>query len=166
MTDLAAAYDSTIMAADLALDGALLKADDGLATAIVISIFTDRRANPDDELPSGGQFGGGGDSRRGWFGDALPPKVAGEPVANDRIGSRLWLLAREKQTAETMARAREYIAEAVEWLIEDGVCTRIDVDVWVERPGVMGFTVTPWRPDGSSVEFTYHTAWEAQANAV
>lgn len=85
-----------------------------LVRAVVISLFSWRRANPDDDLP--------GDLRMGWWGDSFPS------VPNDRIGSRLWLLSRSKLTDEVVLRAREYAAEALRWLVDDGIAARVDVE--------------------------------------
>ncbi len=49
---------------------------DPLTRAVVISLFTWRRAEPDDNA----------DVPMGWWGDTWPA------VQNDRYGSRLWLL--------------------------------------------------------------------------
>lgn len=91
-----------------------------LVRAVVISLFTWRRANPDDDLP--------GDLRMGWWGDSYPS------VQNDRIGSRLWLLSRAKLLPETVSRAKEYAEEALRWLVEDGVAARVEVEA--ERQGL------------------------------
>lgn len=87
-----------------------------LVRAVIISLFTWRRANPDDELP--------GDQRMGWWGDSFPT------VPNDRIGSRLWLLSRAKFSVRNppVERAREYAEEALAWLVEDGVVARVEVE--------------------------------------
>ncbi len=103
---------------DLALSAGDLATDEGLATAISCSLFTDAEARPGDPLPDDG------DGRRGWFGDARAR------VAGDRIGSRLWLLARETITDATLARARVYGTEALAWLVEDGVAASATFDVW------------------------------------
>jgi len=63
-----------------------LKKDEGLRTAVIISLFTDRRVNKEDVLL--------GQSQKGWFGDA--PELI-ENVG-DAWGSKLWLLEREKNT--------------------------------------------------------------------
>lgn len=84
-----------------------------LVRSVIISLFTWRRANADDVLPS--------DERMGWWGDVFPSQP------NDRIGSRLWLLSRAKLTEQTVIQAREYAQEALQWLIDDGVASRIDV---------------------------------------
>lgn len=94
---------------------------DPLVRAVMISLFTWRRANPDDDLPDGG-------SRMGWWGDGFPV------VANDRIGSRLWLLSRAKIVPETLTRAKAYAEEALQWLVDDGVAARVLVEV--ERQGL------------------------------
>ncbi len=63
--------------------------DAGLETAVIISLFTDRRAGENDELPATET------DRRGWWGNTLQD-------ADDEIGSKLWLLCREKQLPVVM----------------------------------------------------------------
>jgi phage gp46-like protein len=75
-----------------------LNSTEPLVRAVIISLFTWRRANPSDDLPGVGTQV----QRMGWWGDSFPV------VPNDRIGSRLWLLSRAKLTSETVARAKEY----------------------------------------------------------
>lgn len=102
-----------------------MDAADPLVRAVLVSLFTWRRANPDDALP--------GDQRQGWWGDSFPT------VPNDRIGSRLWLLSRAKLLPETVNRAREYAEEALRWLVEDGVASRVEVQA--ERRGLDGLAL-------------------------
>ncbi len=116
--------DDNIM--DLVADKSLSN-DGDLATAVIISLFTDRRAGIDDVLP---EFTGDKsivpEDRKGWVGDALPD------VDGDRIGSRLWLLSRAKQTEETRQLAIEYAKEALQWMIDDGHVLFIDIKAeWV-----------------------------------
>jgi len=157
MTDLASLYNADLIAADLNLAGGLLAEDGGLETAVIISLFTDRRARPDDELPDAGG------SKRGWWGDMVPATVGGEPVDDDRIGSRLWLLGREKQMPVVLVRAKEYATEALQWLIEDGIAARVEVETSVPRTGVLGIAVTIHRPEGDAISFRYDNAWSQQA---
>lgn len=154
--DIAHIYRTDIIAADFALQGGVLAAENGLETAVIHSLFTDARALPDDPLPQAEA------DRRGWWGDAAPPVVSGAPVDGDKYGSRLWLLHREKQLPEVLRRAKEYIEEALAWLIEDGIAERVDVETFVHRPGVLGFSIVIPRPEGSQ-EFTYQFAWQGQA---
>ena len=48
-------------------------------------------------------------------------------VADDRIGSRLWLLRRVEPTRQTQMDAEFYAREALQWLIDDGHCSAIDI---------------------------------------
>lgn len=100
--------------ADLALDGVRFDVDDGLRTAILISLYTDRRADPGDILP--------GDETElgGWWGDAYAD------VEGDKIGSKLWLLRRSVVTDETLRRAESYCREALQWTIDDGLADRVE----------------------------------------
>jgi len=156
MADIAHVYRPDLVAADLGLQGGVLAAEEGLETAIIHSLFTDTRALPDDRLPEAEA------DRRGWWGDAMPPNVDGAPADGDKYGSRLWLLHREKQLPEVLRRAREYIEEALTWVIEDGIAERVEVETFVHRPGVLGFTVVIPRPSGAET-FTYQYAWRGQA---
>lgn len=99
--------------------------DEPLVRAVIISLFTWRRANPDDQLP--------GSELQGWWGDTY---VLDSAPAGDRIGSRLWLLARTTITADTPDRAVEYAKEALQWLIDDGIAAAVDVQA--ERMGLDG----------------------------
>lgn len=120
----------------------------GLASAVIVSLFTDRLAEADDTLPAGD-----GD-RRGWWGDALA-------ADGDRIGSRLWLLNREKQRRSVLGRAEDYCREALQWLIDDGIAEAVDIEVAFIRRGVLGIAVTVHRPAADPATFRYDYVWGA-----
>lgn len=146
MPDFATTFDSTTLAGDLAVIGAALQPDAGLETAVVLSLFTDSRATDADELPVGET------DPRGWWGDVAAP------VPGDLFGSRLWLLNREKQTQETLNRARTYAEEALGWLIEDAIATAVLVEAeWVAR-GILGLGVTITLANGAISEHHFNTA--------
>jgi phage gp46-like protein len=117
-----------------------------LPRAVIISLLTWRRANPDDALP--------GNEKNGWWGDNFPVS------ANDRIGSRLWLLDRGKLTANAVARAREYAEEALQWLIEDGVAASVLVES--ERQGLdrLALGVKIIRGDQSLLTIRFANVWD------
>lgn len=146
MSDIALVWNGT--EADLAIEGGDLVLEEGLQTAAVISLFSDRRARLDDVLPADD-----GD-RRGWVGDAWPR------VEGDQIGSRLWLLNREKDIPETLRRAREYARESLVWLIEDGIGASLDVQASVPMRGVLRLELTVNRRDGSTLNHQFDTLWE------
>jgi len=150
-------WDSELMAGDFYFDSAVqdLELDDGLETAVLISLFTDRRAKVDDVLPDSNNL-----DRRGWWGDLGSPEVEG-----DQIGSRLWLLDREKTQESVLVKARKYAEEALQWMIEDGVVKSIKVES--ERQGTPGtdwlvLAVQIYKPDGAVTAFKYEMQWEAQ----
>ena len=110
---------------------------DPLVRAVIISLFTWRRAHDDDVLPNAGM------SRMGWWGDSFPP------VDNDRIGSRLWLLARSKLTDSTAQQAQDYAEEALQWLIDDGVAARVDVSATRQGISTLALTCTVLNRSGA-----------------
>lgn len=101
---------------DWTMSGGDLAADRGLRSRVATSLFTDALAATDDAIPDGT------DDRRGWWGD-LP---VGEDDAAP-IGSRLWLLSREKVTETTRLRAEAYAADALAWMLDRGIAQRVDV---------------------------------------
>jgi phage gp46-like protein len=147
MSDLALIWDG--QGCDLVLDGSDLRLEEGLTTAILISLFSDRRARVDDVLP------GTAADRRGWWADAWPQ------VAGDLIGSRLWLLGREKELAETLRRAREYAEEALAWLVADGIAARVEVVPSVPRRGVLRLAIAVIRSAGGVENHQFDVLWEA-----
>lgn len=148
MADLALRWDGAAAAADLAVLANDLVLDAGLQTAVLLSLFLDRRAEDGDQLPAGET------DRRGWWADATPV------VAGDRIGSRLWLLAREKETKATLERAQKYAREALKWLIEDRVAERLEVTAEFPRTGMLGLTVEIFRPRADPVTFRFDHTWD------
>lgn len=135
--------------ADLALQQFALATDDGLETAVVLSLFSDARAHDDDALPIGQT------DRRGWWADAYPIE------AGDRFGSRLWLLRASKQLQQSLNDARQYAEEALAWLVKDGVAKKVEVETFIVRDEVMGMIVRIHRPDGTVTPIRFETLWSA-----
>lgn len=129
---------------DFALASGVLQADHDIKTAVLLSLFTDRRAEQDDVLPDESA------SRRGWWGDALNPR---------RIGSRLWLLGREKQLREVVIRAREYAEESLAWLVEEGIAKRVIVTAEILQAGWIGLVVRVERERAAPASYRYQFAW-------
>ena len=144
MSDVAIQWDVTLGRGDWVLSGALIETGQDLQTAVLLSLFTDRVAEADDVIPDGTS------DRRGWWGDA---------GQSNPIGSRLWLLDRAKGTAETVASARDYIAEALQWLIDDGVVASFEITVEWTAPRQLGAQVVALRNDGTSVPMSFPWVW-------
>lgn len=127
---------------DWSLSGSQLESGNDLQTAVLISIFTDRIARTDDVIPDGTT------DPRGWWADGDVP-----------IGSRLWLLNRAKQTTETLNRARDYISEALQWLIDDGVALYFDLTCQWIAPGQLGAWLVIHRSDGTNTAMNFGWTW-------
>jgi phage gp46-like protein len=141
--DLSLVFDAARLGCDLAFADGDLVLSSTPATAMLVSIFSDRRAASDDDLPAGVSDLGAPaswDERRGWIGDALDR-------AGRRVGSRLWLLSRAHDDEETRALAESYVDEALSWSADEyGVAPEIAVS-WA-RSGVLAIRASI---DGTAV---------------
>lgn len=120
-----------------------------LAQAVAASLYSDRRAADDDALPDST-----GD-RRGWWSDPW------NTDPGDQFGSRLWLLRRGKATAETIAAARGYAIEALQWLVDLGIATRVDVVAERYSSNGCALAVTVERDAGGPVVLRFAELWES-----
>lgn len=137
---------------DISLDGYDLERDDGLDTAVLLSLFCDKRATAEElpaELPA--------EDLRGWWGDYAPE------VEGDKFGSHLWLLAREKQTTGTLSRAKQYAEASLQWMLDDRVAERVQVRTSYPRQGWMAIEIDIYRPGGKLARYRYDYEWAAQA---
>jgi phage gp46-like protein len=144
MSDTSTIWNVEYAQGDWVLSGPMLQTGNDLETAVLISLFTDRVIGPDDVVPDGSN------DPRGWWGDD------GQDYP---IGSRLWLLSRAKQTQETLATARDYITEALQWLIDDGIASTIDVQTEWTAPTLLGALITINRTGGAPVAVRFAWAW-------
>lgn len=134
---------------DIAIEGNDVKADNGLRSAIIVSLFSDRQAEPDDEISDGTN------NRRGYWAD----QYTGPDGA--RLGSRLWLLSRSKQTQQVLDRARDYCLEALQWMLNDGVASAIDAQTeWLDRK-TLGITVQIFKADGQPYDDVFEYSLES-----
>ena len=111
-----------------------------LVTSVIISLFTDAAAEPDDAIPDGS-----GDPR-GWW--AAP------------IGSQLWLRMRSKKTPTLLTLVQNDIARALDWMIQDGVAQSVDVTTEWQVPSRLAARIVIHRGGGAAV-LNFAWAWEA-----
>jgi phage gp46-like protein len=149
MSDISIVWSPEVGRGDWAVRGSQLASGDDLVTAILISLFTDRIAASDDVIPDGSS------DPRGWWGDD-----AAHP-----IGSRIWLLGRAKQTTETLSRAQDYIDEALQWLIDDGVVARFDIVTEWTRSGMLGARVVAYEAGGGIIALNSKSVWGSTGTA-
>lgn len=128
--DIKILWNEDLNEGDIKFNAGDLVREAGLRTAVMMSLFTNRRAEVDDVLPDSLS-----NDRRGWWGDQI-----NLDYQDDKIGSRLWLLERSKTTEQTLADAKFYMEEALQWMIDDEVAQA--VDVIVERQNRQDGTAT------------------------
>lgn len=144
-SDVELAWDG--MGADASLDQYDLRSENGLRTAVMLSLFADRRAGSDDNVDD--------DNKRGWWAD----------IFSDRpIGSRLWLLDREKDLPEVVNKAHDYALEALEWLVEDGIAKTVEVDVTSESVEHLEIHVRVKRPNNDLLKMKFQRRWQTEAD--
>ena len=109
--------------------------NDGIQVAVIISLFCDRRLtfDIDDELTP--------NDRRGWWGDDTLE-------AGDRIGSFLWRLLKDKMIdEETFPKTERFIRQALQWMLDDGVIKRIDIELRKEDNDIGRARIQLFQPD-------------------
>ena len=136
-----------------------LAQDEGLETAVIISLFSDHRVTREEAARDDTDL-------RGWWADSVDPLVE-----TDSIGSKLWLLSREKSTDETLSRARQYCEEALQWLLDESVADSLTVETSYEDyagdvKSLMLIDIQITRPEGDVVRFKFYNEWRNQTSAI
>ena len=102
--------------------------------------------------------------RRGWWADST------SEADNDQIGSRLWLLERAKNITETLRKAEEYAIEALQWMITEGIASKIEAtatsDGTVTDALRLDLQVRIFKDSGEVTAVNFLNAWEEQLNAI
>ena len=135
----------------------LIDETEALATAVIVALGTNRRANADDILPGLEAD----DDRRGWWADTDAELIwNGWP-----IGSRLWLLERHKITdntarqGATVTQIDAYIREALQPFIDQRLCSRIDVGVTRADLQKIVARVMIYRGPQPTIDLQYQALW-------
>jgi phage gp46-like protein len=135
----------------------LIDETEALATAVIVALGTDKRAEADDILPNGEAD----TNRRGWWADENADAIwNGWP-----IGSRLWLLERHKITGfearqgSTLARIDTYIREALQPFISQRIVSRVDVAVARTELQKIVANIVLYRGPLPSIQLQYQALW-------
>lgn len=86
-----------------------------LYPAVVVSLFSDRRARADEIADPM--------ERRGWIGDLV------SDVPGDMIGSVLWFFKQSRLNADTASRIEAASRNALQWMVDDGLCNTVTAKV-------------------------------------
>lgn len=153
MGDVSLIWNSETQTSDTdAKNGDLVSGED-LHSAVVISLFSWRRAKDDDVLPD--DEGG----RKGWWADQFSDDEG------DQIGSRIWLLSRAKITSETLAQLKEYAEEAVQWFVTDKIASSIEVRVERHELSRVDLIIVIYRSNGQISTLRFDDIWKVIENA-
>lgn len=144
MTDIKTVWNTDTSTGDWQQEVGDLSSGSDLETAIYISLFTNRLARADDNY--------NGNDRQGWWGDE---------GADYAIGSRIWLLQRQKLTTTIANSAVSYAKESLQWLIDDGVVESVDITSQIVYPSRLYMAITYQKPDLTSTTVQYRWVWES-----
>ncbi len=131
-----------------------LRAEQALATAVLLCLMTDVAVDP-AELRDG-------DENKGWPGDAISFGPGDGP-----LGSKLWLLRRSALDEGLELRAADYAREALQTLIDQGAVVRWDVTANANRDANrLELDVRGYGRDGAQIfHQRYGVLWD-QLNGV
>ena len=144
--DIKMIWDETFLEGDFQLNKGDLLREEGLTTAILISLFTDARADDDDEIDDK-------NDKRGWWGDLVSPSP---------IGSKLWQFERVKTTQTTIEQFKNAILECLQWLIDDEVSEKIDVNVYRSGDDRLNFELKIYQTDGNVTALKFNDLWQLE----
>ncbi|MFH1557663.1 MAG: phage GP46 family protein [Pseudomonadota bacterium] len=150
MVDIRTEWNPDELQSTWLLKGSVLDTGEDLKTAFIISLMTDRTAEDDDVLPDPTD-----DDRRGWWADWQASEIWGATP----IGSRLWLLRREKWTEDVRARAEDYVREALQWFLDLKIGTRLDVTATRTEMEHIEVTVDAYRGSTRLLDLRWQTLW-------
>lgn len=149
MSDLSFVIQPTKTTADIEILNGDFKQANYLETAVLVSLFSDRRAT-DDELNTYSRGNSKPELNRGLWIDTYRVDI--------QYGSGFWLLYREKKQQETLSRFQDYSKQALQWLINDGVAK--DVEAEAEFVGeTLNLVVTITRENNELFVATFDFAW-------
>ncbi len=120
--------------------------DPGLETAILISLFTDKRADDADVLPPGEE------DKRGWWGD----------TPNYQMGSKIWLSMASKTTPDVLNDIKQYALGCIQWTITDGLSVGNEVEVSRIDTYTMSVEIKITEPSGEQQFYKYSYNWKAE----
>lgn len=99
---------------DLAIDATSrdLATTGGFETAVACSLFTDRRAFPDEVADPL--------HRRGWIGNLVAE------IPADNYGSGIWLYEQRRMSSDVRASLRMEVVQSLEWMVEQRLIVSVN----------------------------------------
>lgn len=117
----------------------------GLETSMLVSLFSDRRADQ-SEVSDPMQ-------RRGWIGNLVAETVG------DNHGSGLWLYEQRRLTDDIALGVKTEAVQSFDWMVDDGLATYVEADVrQVPSKRALYLDMTIHFPNGQSASRAYALA--------
>ncbi len=116
----------------------VLQIDDTFQTAVIISLFSDCRADRDVKLP------GNQTDRRGWCGEEFVSP-------GEKWGSALWQFYISKTNVDVEEGARFAAWESLQWMVRDKLAEKVTV-------------LTGWTGEGNNLLTIRPQIWRSAAN--
>ncbi len=129
---------------DISLKDGDIELDDSFNTALIVSLFSDARADESEVRKP--------ENRRGFWGDEISDDTT------DKFGSKLWLLFQSRLTTNTVTRANDYAKLALNWLIINGYSKIINIAASRLEREALGLNIAIINSD-NSVEQKYYKLW-------
>jgi phage gp46-like protein len=148
MKDCKILWDNSTGVGDIGISNSDLQIEEGLETAVFMSLYTDQRAAEDENtnFPL---------DKRGWWGDMLESN-------GDQVGSKLWLYEREKLTTKVIAQIKDAMYDCLQWMIDDGIVARIDIALEKQENNKLFTEIKLFRQDDSRTTVKFDDLWNAQ----
>ena len=112
-------------------NGEIVKTN-GFETSIILSLLTDRRASSGEVPPI--------ELRRGWWGNIILRSLNNQQELE--LGSKIWLTYQERNDETTRNFIRNYINEALIWLVEYGYVKSIVSEITKIEERKVGVKIT------------------------
>lgn len=109
--------------------------DDGLETALVVSILSDRRA--DNSQVSQREL------RRGWIGDLVTT------LPGFKLGSHIWLSEQARITQETLTTIQDSAEKSLDWMFSAELITEVEARASITTKSSILLLITVTSPNGS-----------------
>jgi len=146
-------WNEALQEFDWQISGTSLKDDDQLFNAVMLCLFTDKRARDDATLP------GDDDDPRGWWGNYVDvDSAAGE----QELGSHLWLFERVAMTDENLKGIEDAVRDALLPLVNSGMVASTSVSVeWDKPSGRVSIGVQAYSQEGEKMfDQRYARVWQ------
>ena len=131
-------------------DGSDLLGATNLENSIIVSLFSNVRTGPNDEIPDSA----------GWVGDADGVKADDDPL----IGSKLWIFQLAQATKNRLIDAESFCQDALSWMITDLIVRNFEIVATYKQEflNVMFLDIEATMPQGEKLRFQF--VWDQLKN--